>query len=315
MPGFEGMWLNPLITPSIIKASRENKSEFGQKSQGKLEQNPPVGPQYPPLILGCRAALDLFITAKDGTSLGLQKAATQRLDGLVPVIRSTGEVLEGNLKFLYETDPAVLTEFFPQGRSAVAAAKRGDMLSILNNWVKQAEARDAVMGASWVTRLIGLRTQWTTNLGAQSGRLSQVEGARTELELSWETLTWAFFDVSAQLAIANPRNASVVDKYFDFSVFAGRSSAATDGNAFLKVQILKRFDKTPLPNCSIVVADNNGQEVQTGQTDLEGRYLSKSLPPGFYQLTAGQQGYVTQTNTFQIYDEKTDEYLIELSTL
>ena len=102
--------------------------------------------------------------------------------------------------------------------------------------------------------------------------------------------------------------------FYNFSVFAGRSSSATDGTAFLKVQILKRFDKTPIPNCRIIIADNNGQEVETGIADMEGKYESKGLPPGFYQLTAGQPGYVTQTNTLQIFDEKTDENVIELST-
>ncbi len=314
MSDYSGLWDNPLLTPTALKASRENKSEFAQKSVGRLEQNPPVGAQFPPLIIACRGALDLFVTAKDGTSLGLQKAATQRLDNLMPIIRSTGEVLEGALKLYFETDPAVITEFFPRGRTAVAKAKRGDMLSVLNNWVDQAIERETVIGSTWVTRLTALRTQWTTNLDAQSGNISRVEGSRSDLEVTWETLAWAFQDVAIQLALASPRNPGIANVYFDFSVFSGRSNSANDGVSFLKVQILKRFDKTPIAKCSLTIADTNGQIQQVGETDLEGRFTSQGLAPGFYQLTASQPGFITQANTFQIFDEKTDEYIIELST-
>jgi hypothetical protein len=314
MANFSSLWDNPLLIPSILKASRENKSEFAQKAQGRLEQNPPAGAQFTPLIAASRAALDLFVTAKDGTSLGLQKAATQRLDAMLPTIRSTGEVLEGALKFNFESDPAVITEFFPQGRTAVSTAKRGDVLSILNNWVDRATERQAVLGATWVTRLTALRTQWTTNLDAQSGNISRVAGARSDIESAWETLSWSFYDIAMQLALANPRNAAVADVYFDFSVFNLGSSTATDGNSFLKVQVRSRFDKTPLANCKIIFADANGQEIERATTDLEGRYTSPAVPPGFYQLTAAQPDYVTQTNTFQTFDEKTEEQIIELGT-
>ena len=106
----------------------------------------------------------------------------------------------------------------------------------------------------------------------------------------------------------------IANVYFDFSVFSGRSSSATDGVSFLKVQILKRFDKTPIANCKVTLYDINGQEIETKTADLEGNYKSKGIPPGIYKITAEQPGFVTQTMGFQTYDEKTEDNIMELST-
>lgn len=88
MPDYSSIWVNPLLTATHIVASRENKSEFSTKSINKLEANPPSGTEYPALIAACRAAVDLYQVAKTGTDTNLQKAATQRLDALEPIIIS-----------------------------------------------------------------------------------------------------------------------------------------------------------------------------------------------------------------------------------
>jgi hypothetical protein len=301
MPDYNGMWVNPLLTATILNASRENKSEFGQKSQGRLEQNPPVGPQYPPLITASRAALDLFITAKDGTSLGLQKAATERLDAMLPVIRTTGEVLEGRLKSEFESDPSVITEFFPNGRTAISNAKRGDVISALNNWVARATEREPILGAAWVTRLTNLRTQWLTNLDAQSGKISRVSSSRSEFDQAWETLSWAFFDIAQQLAVANPRNENVIKAFFDFSVFEGKSNSDTDGSGFLYV-LLMAPDFAPIINANYKVNDMEGNLVASGTTDGEGK-IKENLPTGFYRVAANQVGFLEGFKQIQVLDD------------
>lgn len=301
MPDYYGMWTNPLNSATILHASRENKSEFAQKAVGRLEQNPPVGPQYPPLIIACRAALDLFITAKDGTSLGLQKAATERLDALMPIIRTTGEVLEGRLKSDFESDPSVITEFFPNGRSAITNAKRGDVVSALNNWVARATEREAVLGAGWVTRLTNLRTQWTTNLDAQSGKISMVSSSRSDIDVAWETLSWAFFDIAQQLAVANPRNPLVANVYFDFSVFGGNTSGNSDGMGYLHV-LLMAVDFSPLINANYKVNDMDGNLIKSGTTDSEGKF-KVNLPIGFYRVAANHVGYQEGVKQIQVFDD------------
>lgn len=301
MPDYSGMWVNPMLTATILNASRENKSEFGQKSQGRLEQNPPVGPQYPPLITASRAALDLFITAKDGTSLGLQKAATERLDAMLPVIRTTGEVLEGRLKSEFEADPSVITEFFPNGRTAISNAKRGDVISALNNWVARATEREPILGAAWVTRLTNLRTQWLTNLDAQSGKISRVSSSRSEFDQAWETLSWAFFDIAQQLAVANPRNESVIKTFFDFSVFEGNSSSNSDGKGFLNV-LLMAPDFSPLINANYKVNDMEGNLMSSGTTDSQGKF-KVNLPVGFYRVAANHVGFLEGFKQIQVLDD------------
>lgn len=314
MPDFRGIWDNVLLSFEILRASRENKSEFAQKGQGKLEQNPPVGAQYTPLILASRAAVDLFITAKDGTSLGLQKAATQRLDAMLPVIRSTGEVLEGHLKSAFETDVAVITEFFPNGRTAISNAKRGDVISALNNWVSRADERQGVLGAGWLTRLTNLRTQWTNNLDAQSGFVSRVDGARTDFESSWITLSWAFFDVVHQLYVDNPRNPEVADMYFDFSMFTGKTNSGNDGEGLLLATITTMAGE-PITNVSATVLDQQGQIVHRGTTEDSNFFKSPSLPVGFYDLQLEHPGYVTRVQQFEVFDNNDPVNEIKLTSL
>lgn len=305
MVDFSGMWVNPLLSSTILKASRENKSEFGQKSQGRLEQNPPIGAQYAPLITASRASLDLFVTSKDGTSQGLQKAATQRLDAMLPIIRSTGEVLEGKLKADFESDPATITEFFPQGRTAISAAKRGDVLSVLNNWVKRATAHQDVLGATWVTRLTALRTQWTTNLDAQSGNISRIEGSRSDLDSTWETLSWAFFDIAQQLALASPRDNAVANPYFDFSVFTYGTSSDTDGFGKISLKITN-FSGEPLINATVLTKDSNGQIVivASGKSNDEGEFLTQNIPLGFYDVEISFPQYLSRVYQIQVFDNR-----------
>lgn len=312
MPDFSKLWENPLLSTGILKAGRENKSEFAQKAQGRLEQNPPIGAPFPPLITASRAALDLFITAKDGTSLGLQKAATERLDALMPIIRSTGEVLEGRLKADFESDPAVITEFFPRGRTAVSTAKRGDVLSVLNNWVARATERQGVLGAAWVTRLTNLRTQWTTNLDAQSGKISSVSASRSDFDQTWEALSWAFFDIAQQLALANPRNPTVADAYFDFSIFEGRTNYNADGKGKVKV-LLTNYSNEPLVNAPVTVKDPNGQIVGSGMTDNEGRYESRDIPIGFYDVMVSFPNYLPRVYQVQVFDDRDPTTAIQLT--
>lgn len=312
MPDYSGMWVNPLLTATILNASRENKSEFGQKSQGRLEQNPPVGPQYPPLITASRAALDLFITAKDGTSLGLQKAATERLEAMLPVIRTTGEVLEGKLKVEFESDPSVITEFFPNGRTAITNAKRGDVISALNNWVSLATERQGVLGAAWVTRLTNLRTQWINNLDAQSGKISSVSASRSDFDQSWETLSWAFFDVAQQLALANPRNETVVNAYFDFSVFGGKTNSNTDGFGLIKL-LVTNYGNEPLVNALVTIKDQAGQIRKEGMTTSEGLFSSGNLPIGFYDVLVSFPNYLPRVYQIQVFDDRDPVNTIQLT--
>ena len=315
MASFSNLWDNSLLSTGILNTSRENKAEFGIKTQGKFEQNPPVGSNYPPLVLASRTALDLFISHKDGSTLNLQKAATQRLDALEPLILSTGKVLESKILTEFETDPAMLTEFFPKGRTELSTAKRGDVEGILNRLVGRATVHSTQLGAGWVTRLTTLRTQWKTNMDLQSGAVSVVSSSRTQIELSWETLAWAYYDIAIQLAFDNPRNAGIADVYFDFSVFTRRTNAAKD-NFGLIVMNVSTYSNEPIVNATIEIKNQIGQVVQTGQTDAGGNYTSKGIAPGFYDVTASQESmFITRTQQFQVFDDNDPIHEVKLTAV
>jgi hypothetical protein len=312
MANFSYLWNNALLTSGILKASRENKAEFGTKTQNKFEQLPPLGAPYAALIASSRTAFDFFISLKDGATLNMQKAATQRLDALLPIIVATGKVLEGKILSEFEADPAVRTEFFPRGRTELAEAKRGDVEGILNRLVARATAHVGALGAGWVTRLTTLRTQWTTNMALQSGAVAQVSSSRSQIDLAWETLSWAFYDLAQQLAIDNPRNAGVADIYFDFSVFTRRTNYDNDGKGLLKI-LLTNYSGEPLVNARITIKDQNGQLMDEGITNDEGRFTSSQLPIGFYDVLMEHMAYVTQLRQFQVFDNSDPENEVKLT--
>lgn len=301
MSNFSRLWMNPLTTSTIKIVSRENKAEFGIKSQDKLEQNPPVGAPYAALVAASRSALDFFLSLKDGTTVNMQKAATQRLDALMPILISTGKILEGTLLGLFEDDPAVITEFFPAGRTELSTAKRGDVIGILNRFVERATAHQVELGAGWVTRLTNLRTQWSTNMAMQAGAVSNVEAARSQLEAAWETLSWSFFDIAQQLAIDNPRHAGVADAYFDFSVFTRRQSGNSDHQGYLHVLAMD-VDFTALINANYTVHDMEGNLKASGMTDSDGKFKVR-LPIGFYRASVTQVGYRESKKEIQVFDD------------
>lgn len=298
---FSNLWMNPLSSATIKIASRENKAEYGIKSQDKLEQNPPIGAPYAGLITASRTALDFFLSQKDGTTVNIQKAATQRLDSLLPIIVSTGKILEGTLLGLFENDPAVITEFFPSGRTELSTAKRGDLIGILNRFVDRSTAYQAELGAGWVTRLTNVRTQWTSNMALQSGAVSQVESARSLFELAWETLGWAFFDIARQLSVDNPRNPAVADTYFDFSVFTRRQSGNTDHHGYL-IALTMDVDFTALINAQYKIHNMDGDLVSQGVTDSQGK-IKVRLRKGFYRLSVAHVGYQEAVKQIQVFDD------------
>ncbi|HRH35789.1 MAG TPA: carboxypeptidase-like regulatory domain-containing protein [Catalimonadaceae bacterium] len=253
------------------------------------------------MIASSRTAFDFFISLKDGATLNLQKAATQRLDALVPVMISTGKILEGTLLGLFESDLSVITEFFPSGRTELRTAKRGDVVGILNRLVDRATAHQAELGAGWVTRLTNLRTQWSTNMALQSGAVSNIVAARSQMDPAWETLAWAFFDIAQQLSVDNPRNAGIADQYFDFSVFTRRQSSNSDHQGFLHV-LLMGPDFSPLINATYKVNDMDGNLVTSGTTDGEGKF-KVNLPIGFYRVAANQVGYQEGFKQIQVFDD------------
>lgn len=315
MASFSYLWDNSLLSANVLRASRENKAEFGIKTIGKFEQNPPVGAEYAPLIAAGRTALDLFLLHKDGSTLNLQKAATQRLDALEPVIISTGKVLESKILSEFETDPAIITEFFPQGRTELSTAKRGDVEGILNRLVSRATVHQAQLGAGWVTRLTALRTLWKNNLNLQSGAVSIVSSSRSQIDLAWEIVAWAFYDLAQQLVQDNPKNAGVADIYFNFSVFTRRTNSAKDNSGLILLHV-STYGNEPIVNATVEVKNQAGQVVETGQTDASGDYKSKGLPPGFYDVTVKQEtNFVTRTHQFQVFDDNDPLHEIKLTAV
>lgn len=302
MANFSNLWMNPLTFSSITTVSRETKAEFGIKSQAKLEANPPVGAPYAGLIAASRSALDFFLGQKDGATVNMQKAATQRLDALLPVIISTGKILEGTLVGLFETDPAVVTEFFPSGRTELSGAKRGDVVGILNRLVERATAHQVELGAGWVTRLTNLRTQWTTNMSLQSGAVSQISSARGQIDQAWETLAWAYFDIAQQLSVDNPRNSAIANAYFDFSIFTRRQDSNTDKLGLL-LALAMDVNFSPLINANYTISDIQGNLLESGTTDSEGKLRSKPLAIGFYRLWVSQVGYREAKMQIQVFDD------------
>lgn len=302
MPSFTALWSNPLLGSAILNSSRENKAEFAIKSQDKLEANPPIGAPYSALITASRSAVDLFLSFKNGVSKNMQMAATQRLDALEPLIVSTGKVLEAKIVTEFETDPAVITEFFPNGRTELSRAKRGDMQGILERLLDRATAHQAELGAGWVTRLTTLLGQWTTNMAIQSGAVSQLESARNQIEDAWETLSWAFFDLVIQLLIDNPRNPNISQVYFDFSVFTRRQSSNTDNQGLL-LALAMDINFSPLINAPFTIHDMEGRLMDSGTTNGEGKLRSRPLPIGFYRLSVTQVGYRESKKEIQVFDD------------
>lgn len=314
MPDFSSLWLNPLLSATVLNSSRENKAECAIKAQSKLELNPPVGAPYPALIAASRSALDLFLSSRGGTTLNMQKAATQRLDALLPLIISTGKLLEGAVLNTFETDPAVLTEFFPNGRTELSTARRGDMEGILTRLVGRATAYQAQLGAAWVTRLTNLQNQWKTNFALQSGAISQVDEARGQVDTYWENVAWAYFDIAQQLSVDNPRKPMVAQIYFDFSMFTRRGNSDTDGLGRLVIRVADMAGVV-LINARVVIRDLQGQDVAIGITDNEGLYNSPDLPIGFYDAIANQVGYVDRMEQFQVFDDNDPVREMRLATL
>ena len=169
------------------------------------------------------------------------------------------------------------------------------------------------MGAAWVTRLTNFRTQWTTNLDAQSGSISRLEGARTDLDASWETLSWAFFDIVHQLFVDNPRNPAVANQYFNFSIFGSKTSSSTDGVGTLRILVLTAAGE-PLVNAYVEITDQNNQIIQTGSTNNGGFFESDEIALGFYDVLAKQNGYVPKIMQFQVLDDSSPDHEIRLSS-
>jgi hypothetical protein len=227
MSNFSELWKNPLSKHQYKIASRENKSEFAIRSQNKLEDQPPVGDKYTELINEARAALDLFLLHRSGTDVNIQKAATERLAAIEKALTAMCKSLEATILMTLESDPSVMTEFFPHGRSELHGIKRGDVQMFLERLLDRATFYQQHIGVQWVNKLQSTLNQWKNNFAAQSGAFRTVENARNQFDQAWDELSDTYFRIALNLVLDFPNEPGIADQYFDFSVFHRVGSGTT----------------------------------------------------------------------------------------
>ena len=303
MEGFSVLWKNTLLTSFIIRSSRENKVQFSTHGLDALEKNSP-GLAYVPMVATARLAHTAFLAANQGTDLNLQKGSTDRIKALRKVINATSETLQAKVKVDFEDKPAVLIEFFPNGRTEVSTANRGDVIKILERWVKLTTTYQAEMGAAWLTRLTNLKQDWVALVGDQSGKKSEVKGSRSELDITWEALSWCFFDIAIEMLHQNRRNPAIIKPYFDYSVFEYGQDSDTDGLGRLVFIFLSATDLSMRVNkVQMLVESVEGTFRKRYSADSQGDFRSANLPIGLYRCTFSKEGFADQTMDCEVFDD------------
>lgn len=302
---------NPFDDSSI---SQNNFRQFSFDHLGKLKANNP-GNVFDPRIAPTQAAFDQFDAVFGSKTLeeAIKKGSTMGLAAKVEEAQTSARKLEKLVSFHFGNPSPQYMEFFPKGLTELATAGKGEWPNILNRLKTSTAKYTATLGGTIAADFATLQAEYIASEDTQVGKKGAVNDYRTLLEEKRRLLATEMFTNLLTIALANVGKPAAILSYFDQSIVDRRQSSDSDGLGRFLV-LVTTHNKEPLAGVLIDIQDSKGQNVLLNQkTDGEGRYKSSPLPIGTYSITFRLGGYVTRTQSFEVFDDKDTENEVQLT--
>jgi hypothetical protein len=293
---------NPFFL-GLSEASRPNIANFLNTTCNRVAAKNPGG-IYDEILAGLILDRDGFDTGFNEASLGTQKSATMTIEGTLETMVTTGRKLYNKIEDAFGLKSPKLMEFFPKGLMGITRAKRGDIKNILTTWADKAAIYNKELGGDWVTALTDLQTNWNAVQDNQDKAKTDVSGGRQAISNNTDGIAKNLWSLLLQVCKNNLEDPlSAANLYFDLSPLMHSENHDNDGVGRV-LGIAKDVDGNPTGAIDIVVKNFNGVEVWKGKTKNNGSFRTKNLPIGMCTFTFAKQGFIDQTISQEIFDDK-----------
>lgn len=302
MKSLETLAANPFISP-LQKASRANVIFFADETLGRFNADNPGG-VYDNEI---KKLVESVLNYKSGVTdaqTGERQDATATVDSTQQKVVDTGRSLYSALQTAFGYKASQLMVFFPKGLTALNHLKRGEVDTVISNWLKMASKHPYIdkLGQTWVTDLTALQTTWQKVTGEQSGAKEGVDKGGGTADSYLPVMAQHLWNLLLLVIQTNqPKAENVVGNYFDTTPLNEHHSAGTDGLG-RTFGLAKDSVGAGLPAVNVTLKNADQQIIWAGKTDGEGKWRTKSVAVGMYHITFEKPGYISQTLSHEILD-------------
>jgi hypothetical protein len=292
---------NPFLA---IVASLLSKLAFVKDALKRFQDNSP-GASYNALVTQLSTAIDAFEKKVNATDIAKQMAATKGAKDLVVDFKTMGRELFDEVKFVFRKDKNRIIELFPNKLSEINEATKDDIPAIVARWTKWIADNADKLSAETVDEITDFDTNWKAATGTQAKELSKRADASNLTEPTWITVCELMFKLLVKLSQDFPGNPDIVDAYWNGRLVASRQNKDNDNLGRIVLFIYALADANLfIAKAQITIEKLEGTYKKTFKSNNNGRFRSPNLAIGLYKVTIAKEGFITQTLSLEVFDDK-----------
>jgi len=246
----------------------------------------------------------------EATNKAIQKSRTASVDNIISTFKEEVSRREGLIKSLFGKDSATYLEFFPLGIKEYSSAIKANVETLINRMVNVANVHAAEAGNDFINAFTNIQTNYMAARSAQLSKIGEVKANKTTTKTTRNALEIQLTKNLHYIGYTYPADEARCLSFFDQSVIHYRQSSATDGLGRITGVITNAATKEPVLNAEIEIT---GTDIPKAHTDAEGKYRSRNVATGIYEVSISKQGYQTATVSKEIIDDGNTAMNVELT--
>ena len=230
----------------------------------------------------------------------MQKSRTASVDNIIATFKSEVSRKEGLIKSMFGKDSVTYIEFFPMGITEYTSATKANIETFINRLVNVSNIHATEVGADFINTFTTLQTNYIAARGTQLSKMGEVTANKTSVKSTRSTLETQLTKNMHYIGYTFPTDEAKCLSFFDQSVLNYKQSTATDGIGRITGIIVNSATKEPILNAEIEIIGTN---IPKAFTDAQGKYRSRNVGIGIYEIHISKQSYETITLSKEIIDE------------
>lgn len=304
-----GVTLKILETPLVnqfddSRYSHEDYLQFSTFTQGSLSTNLAMSGLSAAQKTNFDQVFEVYrsLLSDERSTQANQKGSTAAIDEAWASIVAEVRRKEGLVKSQFDKNSPGYLRYFPQGLFPYNNARRGEQLALVDNLITQFTT-DAALFPGVAATFTSLKTAYLSASNTQAESKGGVKSTKNQRDAARLDLANALHEAWLTIALRNMGKPEVIKIFFDPSIFDKGINYDNDGLGLLKV-LVQGVDGLPIINARVGISRTDGTFMEKGITDDNGYYESASLPIGFYNVEASQEGYRLRISQFQVFDNR-----------
>ena len=222
MEKIKAFFVNPFDSEYITDLRLKNFTE--DHIQKMTAAN--TGTRFTTYISATQTALGAFVLTLVGeeSHVAARKSRTENVSAILAQFKKLVRTKEPVIKAAFESQPTIITEFFPNGLTEYSIATVGNVGILMERLVGVITARAAALPTGFVTQFSDLKTQFTTARAEQQDEKGHISNVKAISSAERTTLVKQLYKNLANIAAICINNPAEGAGMFDESLLLGRRS-------------------------------------------------------------------------------------------